>query len=99
MYVIARIIQVKDVAGKKKINRKNNYFDMCNIVHFFYNYLVIFVSECALLLVIVNSFCNAAEAILLGFQHYLVMLGTTVLIPTSLVPQMGGGHVRNYNYI
>ncbi|KAH7550424.1 hypothetical protein JRO89_XS13G0189400 [Xanthoceras sorbifolium] len=33
-----------------------------------------------------------AEAILLGFQHYLVMLGTTVLIPTSLVPQMGGGN-------
>ncbi|CAI9092852.1 OLC1v1028194C1 [Oldenlandia corymbosa var. corymbosa] len=30
------------------------------------------------------------EAILLGFQHYLVMLGTTVLIPTALVPQMGG---------
>lgn len=32
------------------------------------------------------------EAILLGFQHYLVMLGTTVLIPTFLVPQMGGGN-------
>ncbi|EOA13188.1 hypothetical protein CARUB_v10026214mg [Capsella rubella] len=32
------------------------------------------------------------EAILLGFQHYLVMLGTTVLIPTALVPQMGGGY-------
>lgn len=32
------------------------------------------------------------EAILLGFQHYLVMLGTTVLIPTILVPQMGGGN-------
>ncbi|KAJ0960398.1 hypothetical protein J5N97_001760 [Dioscorea zingiberensis] len=31
------------------------------------------------------------EAILLGFQHYLVMLGTTVIIPTALVPQMGGG--------
>lgn len=31
------------------------------------------------------------EAILLGFQHYLVMLGTTVLIPTYLAPQMGGG--------
>ncbi|XP_057448421.1 nucleobase-ascorbate transporter 6-like [Lotus japonicus] len=30
------------------------------------------------------------EAILLGFQHYLVMLGTTVLIPSALVPQMGG---------
>ncbi|GFZ21271.1 nucleobase-ascorbate transporter 7 [Actinidia rufa] len=32
------------------------------------------------------------EAILLGFQHYLVMLGTTVLIPSFLVPQMGGGN-------
>lgn len=32
------------------------------------------------------------EAIILGFQHYLVMLGTTVLIPTTLVPQMGGGN-------
>lgn len=31
------------------------------------------------------------EAILLGFQHYLVFLGTTVLIPSALVPQMGGG--------
>jgi len=38
--------------------------------------------------------CCAAEAILLGFQHYLVMLGTTVIIPTALVPQMGGGNVR-----
>lgn len=42
----------------------------------------------------VGFFINAAEAILLGFQHYLVMLGTTVLIPSSLVPQMGGGNVR-----
>lgn len=32
----------------------------------------------------------AAEAILLGFQHYLVMLGTTVIIPSMLVPMMGG---------
>ncbi|XP_078431337.1 nucleobase-ascorbate transporter 6-like [Wolffia australiana] len=31
------------------------------------------------------------EAVLLGFQHYLVMLGTTVIIPSALVPQMGGG--------
>ncbi|CAH8280613.1 unnamed protein product [Arabidopsis lyrata] len=43
------------------------------------------------------SFCITSpppwpEAILLGFQHYLVMLGTTVLIPTALVPQMGGGY-------
>ncbi|KAI3976320.1 hypothetical protein MKX01_021862 [Papaver californicum] len=32
------------------------------------------------------------EAIILGFQHYIVMLGTTVIIPTALVPQMGGGN-------
>ncbi|TQD96872.1 hypothetical protein C1H46_017604 [Malus baccata] len=32
------------------------------------------------------------DAILLGFQHYLVMLGTSVLIPSALVPQMGGGN-------
>nr|AAC19401.1 permease 1 [Mesembryanthemum crystallinum] len=31
------------------------------------------------------------EAIALGFQHFLVMLGTTIMIPTILVPQMGGG--------
>lgn len=48
----------------------------------------------------INTICSfvffpyAAEAILLGFQHYLVMLGTTVLIPSFLVPQMGGGFVR-----
>ncbi|KAL8092621.1 hypothetical protein AgCh_034764 [Apium graveolens] len=34
----------------------------------------------------------AAEALLLWFQHYLVMLGTTVLIPTTLVAQIGGGN-------
>ncbi|KAJ8449130.1 hypothetical protein Cgig2_004185 [Carnegiea gigantea] len=36
-------------------------------------------------------FLILAEAILLGFQHFIVMLGTTVLIPSALVPQMGGG--------
>ncbi|KAL9254632.1 Nucleobase-ascorbate transporter 6-like protein [Drosera capensis] len=39
------------------------------------------------------------EAIILGFQHYLVMLGTTVLIPTALVPQMGGGNVEKAEVI
>jgi xanthine/uracil permease len=34
----------------------------------------------------------AAEAIILGFQHFIVMLGTTVIIPSALVPQMGGGN-------
>lgn len=37
---------------------------------------------------------NAAEALVLGFQHYLLTLGITVLIPSIIVPQMGGGNVR-----
>ncbi|NP_001105384.2 nucleobase-ascorbate transporter LPE1 [Zea mays] len=32
--------------------------------------------------------------VLVGFQHYLVMLGTTVLIATIIVPLMGGGHAE-----
>ncbi|MDD0213360.1 hypothetical protein PSY81_23445, partial [Shigella flexneri] len=40
--------------------------------------------------------CYAAEAIVLGFQHYLLTLGITVLIPNTIVPQMGGGDVRIY---
>ncbi|KAK9129623.1 hypothetical protein Sjap_010110 [Stephania japonica] len=32
------------------------------------------------------------EAVLLAFQHYIVMLGTTVLIASIIVPQMGGNH-------
>lgn len=31
------------------------------------------------------------QTVLLAFQHYIVMLGTTVMIATLLVPQMGGG--------
>ncbi|KAM3304823.1 nucleobase-ascorbate transporter 3 [Capsicum chacoense] len=31
------------------------------------------------------------QTALLAFQHYIVMLGTTVMIATVLVPQMGGG--------
>ncbi|RDX81375.1 putative nucleobase-ascorbate transporter 10, partial [Mucuna pruriens] len=34
------------------------------------------------------------EALILGFQHYLLTLGITVLIPTILVPQMGGGNAE-----
>lgn len=34
-------------------------------------------------------------AVLLAFQHYLVMLGTTVIVATILVPLMGGGHVSH----
>ncbi|XP_071711536.1 nucleobase-ascorbate transporter 6-like [Rutidosis leptorrhynchoides] len=39
------------------------------------------------------------EAILLGFQHYIVMLGTTVIIPMALVPQMGGGNTEKAEVI
>lgn len=43
------------------------------------------------------DFCIASpppwpQAIVLGFQHYFVVLGTSVLIPTLLVPAMGGGN-------
>lgn len=31
-------------------------------------------------------------AIILGFQHYVLMLGTTVIIPSIIVPLMGGGN-------
>ncbi|KAL1534504.1 N alpha-acetyl-transferase [Salvia divinorum] len=42
----------------------------------------------------VNSNPSWGEAMILGFQHYLVMLGTTVIIPTIIVPFMGGGNVE-----
>ncbi|KAI3445879.1 hypothetical protein Pfo_002544 [Paulownia fortunei] len=47
----------------------------------------------------VNSNPSWAEAIVLGFQHYLVMLGTTVIIPTIIVPYMGGGNVEKAQVI
>ncbi|KAF9621166.1 hypothetical protein IFM89_016660 [Coptis chinensis] len=40
----------------------------------------------------VTSPPNWPEAIVLGFQHYLVSLGTCVIIPSLLVPTMGGGN-------
>ncbi|XP_050366849.1 putative nucleobase-ascorbate transporter 10 [Argentina anserina] len=42
----------------------------------------------------VNSPPPWIEAIALGFQHYLLNLGITVLIPNIIVPQMGGGDVE-----
>ncbi|XP_074288424.1 nucleobase-ascorbate transporter 4 [Silene latifolia] len=39
------------------------------------------------------------ESIILGFQHFIVMLGTTVMIPTILVPLMGGGPVEKARVI
>lgn len=31
---------------------------------------------------------------MLGFQHYVLTLGFSVLIPSLIVPQMGGSDVR-----
>ncbi|XP_055834937.1 putative nucleobase-ascorbate transporter 10 [Solanum dulcamara] len=40
----------------------------------------------------VNSPPPWGEALLLGFQHYILSLGNIVLIPSIIVPQMGGGN-------
>ncbi|KAE8656716.1 Nucleobase-ascorbate transporter 8 [Hibiscus syriacus] len=47
----------------------------------------------------INSSPTWPEAIVLGFQHYLLTLGITVLIPSILVPQMGGGNVEKATVI
>lgn len=36
---------------------------------------------------------ETGEAIALGFQHYILALGTAVMIPSFLVPLMGGNDV------
>ncbi|OAY39310.1 nucleobase-ascorbate transporter 4 [Manihot esculenta] len=47
----------------------------------------------------VSSSPSWPEAIVLGFQHYLVMLGTSVIIPSIIVPLMGGGNVEKAELI
>ncbi|KAK6939719.1 Nucleobase cation symporter 2 family [Dillenia turbinata] len=42
----------------------------------------------------VNSPPPWVEATFLGFQHFILSLGMTVLIPSLVVPQMGGGNVE-----
>ncbi|XP_031119140.1 nucleobase-ascorbate transporter 3-like [Ipomoea triloba] len=39
----------------------------------------------------IHSNPSWVQTVLLAFQHYVVMLGTTVMIVNTLVPQMGGG--------
>ncbi|KAG4209207.1 hypothetical protein ERO13_A03G181800v2 [Gossypium hirsutum] len=39
------------------------------------------------------------ESILHGFQHYLVMLGTTVIVSSTIVPLMGGGNTEKAEVI
>lgn len=47
----------------------------------------------------VNSPPPWKEAVLLGFQHYILTLGTTVLIPTMTVSQMGGDNAEKARVI
>ncbi|OAP15797.1 hypothetical protein AXX17_AT1G59190 [Arabidopsis thaliana] len=47
----------------------------------------------------VNSPPPWLEAAVLGFQHYLLSLGITVLIPSVLVPLMGGGYAEKVKVI
>lgn len=42
---------------------------------------------------LIASNVETGEAIALGFQHYILALGTAVMIPTFLVPLMGGTDV------
>ncbi|KAF2320544.1 hypothetical protein GH714_028169 [Hevea brasiliensis] len=40
----------------------------------------------------IDSNPSWGDAIALGFQHYILALGTAVMIPSFLVPLMGGDH-------
>ncbi|XP_004496870.1 nucleobase-ascorbate transporter 4 [Cicer arietinum] len=42
----------------------------------------------------VTSSPSWPEGVFLGFQHYLVMLGTIVIVSSIIVPLMGGGNVE-----
>ncbi|PNX93143.1 nucleobase-ascorbate transporter 10-like protein [Trifolium pratense] len=47
----------------------------------------------------INSPPPWRQAVVLGFQHYILTLGITVLIPTIIVPQMGGGDAEKTKVI
>ncbi|KAK1432328.1 hypothetical protein QVD17_09223 [Tagetes erecta] len=47
----------------------------------------------------VNSPPPWKDAVLLGFQHYILTLGTTVLIPTMTVSEMGGDNAEKARVI
>ncbi|KAM0012444.1 putative xanthine/uracil/vitamin C permease [Helianthus debilis subsp. tardiflorus] len=47
----------------------------------------------------INSNPPWAEAVILAFQHYLVMLGTIVIISSIIVPPMGGSNVEKARLI
>ncbi|PQQ21848.1 nucleobase-ascorbate transporter 2 [Prunus yedoensis var. nudiflora] len=43
----------------------------------------------------IDSNPSWGESIALGFQHYILSLGTAVMIPSFLVPFMGGTDVSS----
>ncbi|KAK7410093.1 hypothetical protein VNO78_00611 [Psophocarpus tetragonolobus] len=47
----------------------------------------------------INSSPPWKQTLVLGFQHYILTLGMTVLIPAMLVDEMGGGHVEKVRVI
>ncbi|KAF6136872.1 hypothetical protein GIB67_018911 [Kingdonia uniflora] len=78
-----------------------NLSSLCMRILAFYTSSLFFPSACVKFYVFGSEIddCNAAEAIILGFQHYVVMLGMTVIIPSLLVPLMGGGNVEKAQVI
>ncbi|XP_065636346.1 putative nucleobase-ascorbate transporter 10 [Quercus suber] len=47
----------------------------------------------------INSPPPWSEAVVLGFQHYVLTLGITVLIPSIIIPQMGGNDAEKARVI
>lgn len=60
----------------------------------FFIFFILLNFQCNTSFVLNVVLLHAAEALVLGFQHYLLTLGITVLIPSMIVPQMGGDDVR-----
>jgi nucleobase transporter 1/2 len=66
-----------------------NFTNNVNVFFFFLN-LVFNVNDICLCFELLT-----VETIALGFQHYILALGTAVMIPTFLVPSMGGSDVSH----
>ena len=62
----------------------------------YFSWTKIYLLACFNILTVFFIAMHSAQALLLGFQHYILTLGMTVLIPTVIVPEMGGGHVNNF---
>ncbi|CAL9162924.1 unnamed protein product [Musa hybrid cultivar] len=67
------------------------FFGLCSAVlsDEFHDSLVLDLSVCVLCR---GIFINTSEMFALAFQHYIVMLGSIVMLASFLVPLMGGNH-------